>query len=92
MQQRRFQQVGRFGDAVTPGHQLGAANRKKLLGAKAHDAKPGPIAIAMSNRKVNVLARKVDVMHRCGHAEIDVGMGLGKPTESMHEPFGSKIW
>ena len=45
----------------------------------------------MANRKVNFLTREVDVMHRCGHSKIEVGMGLGKPTEPMHEPFGGKI-
>ena len=54
MQQRRFQQVRRFRDAVTPGHQLGAANRKKLLGAKTRGVKSGPIAIAVTNRQVTV--------------------------------------
>ena len=45
----------------------------------------------MPNRKIDILAREVDVMDRCGHAQIDVGMGFGKPAEPMHEPFGGKI-
>jgi hypothetical protein len=90
-QQRKLQQIRRSGYAVASRNKLGAADRKKLLGAKAHDAKPSPVAIAMSNGKVNLLTREVDVMHRCGHSEIDVAMGLGKPTEPMYEPFGSKI-
>jgi hypothetical protein len=45
----------------------------------------------MSNGKVDFLAREVDVMHRCGDSEIDVGMGFGKSTEPMDEPFGGKI-
>ena len=76
---------------LRPRNKLGAANRKKLLGAKAHGVKPGPIAVAMTNRKINVLAGEVDVMHRRGHAEIDVGMGLGKPTEPIYKPFGGEI-
>ena len=72
-------------------NKLWAANRKKLLGAKAHGIKPSPIAITMSNRKVDFLTREVDVMHRCRHSQIDVGMDLSKPAESMHEPFCSKI-
>ncbi len=76
---------------MTSRNKLGTANRKKPLGAKAHDIKPSPIAITMSNRKVNFLTREVDVMHRCGHSQIDIGMGLGKPTEPIDEPFGGKI-
>ena len=90
-QQRKFQQVRRFGDAVASRNKLGAANRKKLLGAKAHDIKPSPIAVTMSNRKVNVLTREVDLMHRRRHPQIDVGMRLGKPAEPMDQPFGGKI-
>src|SRR6266545_1250934 len=29
--------------------------------------------------------------HPCGYSQIDVGMGPGKPTEPMDEPFGGKI-
>jgi len=73
-------------------NKLGAANRKWPLGAKAHDVKPGPIAITMANRKVNFLTREVDVLHRCGHSQIDVGMGRGKPTEPMHQPWQESWW
>ena len=34
-----------MGYAVAPGNELRAANRKKLLGAKAHDVKPGPVTV-----------------------------------------------
>ena len=55
------------------------------LGAKANDINPSPIAITHHvNRKVNLLTRAVDVMHRCGHSEIDVGMGLAKPSDEFH--------
>jgi len=55
-------------------------------------SKPGPIAITMANRKVNFLTREVDVPHRCGHSQIDVGMGRGKPTEPMHQPWQESWW
>jgi hypothetical protein len=45
----------------------------------------------MSHRKIDFLACKVDVMHRGGHPEVDVGMSLGKPAEPVHQPFGGKI-
>ena len=75
---------------LRPG-ELGAANREKPLGAEPHDVKPGPISVTMANREIDLLAREVDVMHRRRHPQIDVGMGLGKPAEPMHQPFGGKI-
>src|SRR5258706_7452952 len=91
MQQRRFQQVRRFRDAITPGHQLGAANRKKLLGAKADSVEAAPIAVAVPDRNVDLFPNEVDMMHRCGNPQIDAGMGLGKPAEPIYQPFGRKI-
>lgn len=91
MQQRRFQQVRRFGDAVTSGHQLGTADRKKLLGAKADSVEPASIAVAVPDRNIDLLANEVDMMHRCRNPQIDAGMGLGKPAEPIYQPFGRKI-
>jgi hypothetical protein len=51
-----------------------------------------PIALAMPNSSVDLLSRELDVMHACGYSKIDFRMGLSKPTEPMHEPFGRKIW
>ena len=45
----------------------------------------------MPDRKVNLLARKIDVMQRGRDAQVDAGMRLGKMTEPVHEPFGGKI-
>ena len=42
----------------------------------------------MPDRKVDLLAREVDVVHRRGHAQIDLGMGLGEPAE----PMDAAIW
>src|SRR5262249_27448876 len=90
-QQRKLQYVRGRGDAVASRHEPGAANRKKLLGAEAHDVEPGPIAVAVTNRKVDVVTHEVDVMRRGGTPEIDFPMALGKPAEPMHQPFGGKI-
>ena len=90
-QQGKFQQIGCLGDAVASRNKLRRADRKKLLGAKAHGVEPGPIAVAMPNRKVHFLACEVDLLDRCGHAEVDVGMGFGKPAEAIHQPFGGKV-
>ena len=86
-----FQQVRRLGDAVTPGHQLGTADREKLLGAKADGVEPAPIAVAVPDRNVDLLPDEIDMMHRRGDPQIDAGMGLAKPAEPIDQPFGGKI-
>ena len=45
----------------------------------------------MTNRKVNVLARKIDAVRGRGNAKIDLRMALGKSTEPKDEPLGGKI-
>ena len=90
-QQRKFQQISRFGDAVTTRNKFWCADWEKPLGAKAHGVESGPTAVAMTNRKIHILACEVDVLDRCGDAEVDVGVGFGKPAESMHKPFGGKV-
>jgi len=67
--------------AVTSGHQLGTADRKKLLGSKADSVEPAPIAVAVPDRNIDLFRTEVDMMHRCGNPQIDAGMGLGKPAE-----------
>jgi hypothetical protein len=62
--QRKFQQIRCLGYAVASRNELRTANRKKLLGAKAYDIEPGPVAVAMPDREVNVFTREVDVMQR----------------------------
>ena len=49
------------------------------------------MAVAVANRKVDLLAREIDRMRRCGHPQVDPRMGLGEPVEPMHKPFGGKI-
>ena len=39
----------------------------------------------------DILARKIDVMHDRGNPQVDCGVGLGKPAEPVHQPFGGKI-
>ena len=91
MQQRKFQQVRRLGETVTTGHQFGAADRKKLLGAQTDSVESAPIAVAVSDRDVDILTGKVDMMHRCGDPQIDTRMRLGKAPQAIDQPFCSEI-
>ena len=89
-QQREFWQIRRNAYAVTPSDELRAANRKKPLETKPYDVEPGPIAITVTNRKINVLACEVDVMVRCGNPEINLRMGLCEPTERLTSHLAAK--
>ena len=62
-----------------------------MLRAKSYNIKPSPIAITVSNRKVNVFTCEINVMHCRGYPEIDVRMRLSESTEPMYEPFGGKV-
>jgi hypothetical protein len=64
---------------------------EKSLGAKAYDIEPGPVAVTMPDREVNVFTREVDVMQRCGYPQINVRVSLYKLLEPMHEPFRGKV-
>ncbi len=91
VQQRKFEHVRRLADALSSSEQLGAANRKQLLGAQAGDVQPGPTAIPVPYGKIDVLPGEVDVMQGGGDAQVDAGMRLGKPAKSVDEPFGGEV-
>ena len=80
-----------MGYAITPADEPRAAHREKPLGTKLHDGKLRPVAITMANRNINILPCEVHVMICCRNPEINLRMGLCKPTQSSNEPFGSKI-
>ena len=90
MQEGKFQDVARLMQAGLF-HQLGAAHRKQLLAAQALDVQPGPVAVAVPHRQIDLLACKVDMMHGGGNPQVDVGMRLGKPPQPMHQPLGGKV-
>jgi len=55
-------EVGRPAQGTTALEQLWTADGKELLRAEAGDVKPRFISVAVTNRKVDVLAREVDVL------------------------------
>ena len=59
---------------LRPETKFGAANWEKPLGTEARGIESGPISIAMTNRKIDILACEVDVLRRRGDAEVDAGM------------------
>ena len=49
----------------------------------------GPVT--MADGKIDILARKVDVMWRCSDPKIDLGVGHAKPGQPVDKPLRSKI-
>ena len=91
MDERKPQHVGGLGQAIAPDKQLGAAHREQLLGAQPNDVEAGPIAVAMANGEIDVLAREVHVVQRGRHAQVDARMLLGKAAQAVDEPLGGKV-
>jgi hypothetical protein len=71
--------------------QLRTAYGKQLFGAEPDGVESGPIAVAVAYRKIDLLARKVDMMQRRGDAKVDPGARFGKVAEPVHEPLGGKV-
>src|SRR5262249_41307005 len=63
MQQRELQHIPRLAQAVASRKEFGTADRKQLLGTKAPNVEPSPIAVTMPNRKIDFLSGEVYVMH-----------------------------
>src|SRR5262249_36037628 len=91
MQQGELQDIGQLAQAVTSRKEFGTADRKQLLGAHPHDVEPRPIAVAMPDRQIYFLSGEVDRMHRRWDPKIGVGMGLGKSSKPMYQPFRCKV-
>src|SRR5215204_4497063 len=51
----------------------------------------GGVPLAVTNGKINVLAREVDVMGLSAYPEIDFRVDLGEAAEPMNEPLRCEI-
>jgi hypothetical protein len=91
VQERESAEIRGRAERVAAIEKLRTADRKQLLGAEARDVQSGRGSVAVANAKIDVLAREVDVMQGRADPEIDLGMSLGEPAQSMHEPLGCKI-
>ena len=52
---------------------------------------PRAVAVAVTNGKVDVLAREVDVVQRGADPEIDLGVDLGEAAQAMDEPLRREV-
>src|SRR6516162_11197401 len=88
VQQRQFKHVAWLLQARG---QRGAANCEQMFGAELCHMQSWPVAVAVTSRDVHVFAGEIDVMQRARYPEVDFGMHLSKPAESMDEPLGGEI-
>jgi hypothetical protein len=91
MQQRGFEQAGRLRDAVTPYHQLAAADREWLLSTKADRVEPAPIAGTAPSRRGGLLPDEIDMMPRRCDPQVDASVSFSTSAEPIDQPFGGKI-
>jgi hypothetical protein len=50
------------------------------------------MTIAVADRKVYTLGDKVDLLDRCGDAEVDLRIGRSEASKPVHEPLCAKVW
>ena len=48
------------------------------------------MTIAMPDRKVHMVGDEVDLLGRCGDAQVDLWVGRSKASKPVHEPFGTE--
>jgi len=68
-----------------------AANGKELFGAEPGRVQARPLAVAVSDRQIDVLAGEIDMLKRSTDAQIDLGMIFDEAPEAVHEPFGGEV-
>ncbi len=89
--QRKLENIGRLAQPSSPGQQLWTAHREQLLRAELDRVEARPVAVAMADREIDFLARKIDMMQRCRNAQVDAGVRFGKMPEPVHQPFGGEV-
>src|SRR5215831_5107757 len=68
-----------------------AAHGKEFFRAEIDRVESRPVAGAVTDREIDLLTRKIDVLHGCRDIELNFGMGRGKPSETMNQPFGGEV-
>ena len=89
--QRKLEDIGRLAQPAAPGQQFWTAHREQLFRAELDRVEARPVAVAMADREIDFLAREVDMMQGCRHAQVDVCVRFGKMPEPVHQPLGGEI-
>jgi hypothetical protein len=91
MQQRKPQDVLRTADATMAAKESRAAHGKEFFRAEIDRVEARPVASTMTDREIDLLTRKVDVVHRCREVQLHFGVCRGKPSETVNQPFGGEV-
>ena len=84
MQQRKLQNVCRTADAPLAAKEGRAVYGKEFLRAEIDRGEARPIAGTMTDREIDLLTHKVDVVHRCREFQLYFGVCRGKPSETVN--------
>jgi len=91
MQQRKLQDIYRTADAARAPKEGRAAYGKEFFRAEIDRVEARPVASTMTDREIDLLTRKVDVVHRCREVQLYFGVCRGKPSETVNQPFGGEV-
>src|SRR5215469_15112303 len=91
MQERELQDVCRTADAPLAAKEGGAAYGEELLQAEIDRVEARPVTSTMTDREIDLLARKVDMVHRCREVQLYFGVCRGKPSKTVNQPFGGEV-
>ena len=64
-----------------------AAYRKQFVSHQPVGTQAGPMAAAVPDRGIDIIAAEIDQAGRCGDANVDAGMGVLKPGYSRQQPL-----
>src|SRR6516225_11871095 len=91
MQQRKLQDVCRTADTAPAANEGRAADGKEFLQAEIDRVEARPVSSTMTDREIDLLTHKVDVVHRCREVQLYFGVCRGKPSETVNQPFGGEV-
>ena len=91
MQQRTLQDVCRTADAAPAANEGRAADGKEFLQAEIDRVEARPVSSTMTDREIDLLTHKVDVVHRCREFQLYFGVCRGKPSETVNQPLGGEV-
>ena len=59
---------------------------KEFFRAEIDRVESRPVAGTLADREIDLLTRKIEVVHGCRDIELNFGMRRGKPSETMNQP------
>jgi hypothetical protein len=72
-----------------PGRRHFVRRANRFGGSRSPHTESRPLAVTMTDREIDLLTRKVGVVHRCRVVQLYFGVSCGKPSESVNQPLGA---